>query len=74
MENSIKTKKELLYKIIKDTNKLLEELRSNCKHTNTEECNYSFDAGKISRAIICSDCGELLETEFSLQDEIIKKL
>lgn len=64
-QTKINKKKLKFYKQVADANKQLEKLRSICKHPNTEECNYSYGPGRISRAIVCSDCGELIESEFN---------
>ncbi len=41
----------------------LERLQNQCKHTNTFQGNYSWRVGCIDPAIICSDCGKLIEIQ-----------
>ncbi len=64
LQKQIKSKKKKLFKIIEEANLDLEILRRGCDHPNTEGCNYSYGPGRVSPATICSDCGELVDSEF----------
>ena len=46
---------------IKRANKKIAKLRMQCKHENVENGNYLYRAGVVERALICSDCGELIK-------------
>ena len=63
LQKEIKSKKKKFFKIIKKANSDLEILREKCTHPNTKGCNYSYGPGMISPATICSDCGELVDSE-----------
>lgn len=65
LQKQIKSKKKKLFKIIEQANLDLKILRKGCEHPNTEGCNYSYGPGRISPATICSDCGELVDSEFN---------
>ena len=55
-------RKEQLFKIIKEANEELEEIRSTCKHEHFHEANYSHDSSmrRIVVGDICDDCGKFL--------------
>ena len=57
----IKKDCEMVRGMIKICQDRLEDLQSKCKHENTFEGNYSWRIGSIDPAIICSDCGKLIE-------------
>lgn len=56
----IKLEATEMYLIIQETEKRLADLRLICKHENKFEGNYSYRVGNIQPAIICDDCGELI--------------
>ena len=64
----IKIECEQQHKAIKDAQDRLEELREICTHKTTHEGNLSWRVGVIQLAIICSDCGKLIE----YKDEIFE--
>jgi hypothetical protein len=49
-----------LYKIIKDAEEELAEIRENCPHVNAKRGNYMSRPGRIDSGYICDDCGEYL--------------
>ena len=63
-QSDIKTECELIYQNIRSMNFRLERLRSICKHPNTYKGNYSYRVGAVSEAVICSDCNEVVSTDF----------
>lgn len=65
----IKKETESLYKVIKDSEDRLKELRSICKHENTFHGNYSYRVGASFPAIICSDCGGLIKYQVGLDNK-----
>ena len=69
----IKTECELIYTQIQSLEDRLTRLRSICKHVNTHNGNYSYRVGSIVPAKICSDCGEVLTTEWEKLGDIDRK-
>ena len=62
----IRIRKEDCYRRIKEANDELDKIRLECKHPETERCNYMWAPGHIDEnALICSICGERLMTEAS---------
>lgn len=59
-QEEIKYRKEMMELEIKGLTAQLKELRNICAHPNTFEGNYSWRIGAFDKAIICSDCGELI--------------
>lgn len=57
----IKSECELIYKSIETSRDRLIELRKLCNHENTLETNYSYRVASSLPAIVCTDCGELIE-------------
>lgn len=49
-----------LYKVIKDANEELEQIRKICKHEEHTECNYMWAPGHISVGHTCDYCGYYL--------------
>ena len=49
---------ENLYKIIKNSQDRLEQLREICKHEETHIGNYSWRVGSVENAEICNICGK----------------
>ena len=71
--SQIKTECELIYTQIKGLEDRLTRLRSICTHPNTYEGNYSYRVGRILPATICSDCDEVLSTDWEKLGEIDRK-
>ena len=65
----IKERVEDLYKIIDDSKKELEELRSACDHPESEEVNYMWRIGSITKAYCCKVCREIVKPLFSINHE-----
>jgi len=61
----IKADCELQYKAISDARLRLKQLRAACNHEKTFEGNYSWRAGSIEPATICSFCGECIKINSS---------
>lgn len=59
--SAIREETQAMYKQIKDAETRLEEIRKECKHPLTEKTNYSWRIGSISPAVVCYDCGKLIE-------------
>jgi len=57
----IKLECELIFKALSDYRLRLDELRKLCKHENTYKGDYSWRIGSSDPAIICSDCGDVVE-------------
>lgn len=57
----IKKECEMIYKQIKKSEERLKELRGMCKHENTFEGDYSYRVGATAKALICSDCNQLIK-------------
>ena len=67
----IKAKVENAYERIKDAEKVLEEMREECKHLETEMSTYSPRPGQFwEDTEICSICGEVVNFEANPQMEI----
>jgi hypothetical protein len=56
----IAIEKDKMFAQIKSAEDRLYELRQICKHEKTFECDYSFRIGNISRANLCTYCGEFI--------------
>lgn len=56
----VKLEKERCFEQIEQSNKRLEELREECNHEKTEECNWSWRIGCSQLADICTYCGEFI--------------
>lgn len=63
-QKTIRQECEQMYSQISKAEERLKTLRAVCKHPNTFEGNYSYRVGCINKAIICSDCGEVLKPKF----------
>ena len=63
-QSDIKIECEQAYQNIKMQEDKLTRLRSICKHPNTYKGNYSYRVGAVSEAVICSDCNEVVSTDF----------
>lgn len=48
-------------KIISSAKEGIVHLRKVCPHNNTSKGNYSYRVGSLSPAIICDDCGKVVE-------------
>ena len=72
-KSDIKTECEQVYQNIKLQQDKLKRLRSICKHPNTFKGNYSYRVGSICDAVICSDCNEIISTEWEKLREIKRK-
>ena len=72
----MKERVQELFKIIKDANKELEEIRSTCKHETSHEVNYSHygDMRNIQVGEMCDICHKFLrETKPFKYEEFYKK-
>ena len=56
----ITLEKERMFAQIKSAEERLSEIRKICKHEKTFECDYSWRVGNISRANLCTYCGEFI--------------
>jgi len=60
-QEQIKLECEALYEVIRVARERLEEIRKDCKHPNTFDGNFSPRIGAIYPALMCSDCGHVIE-------------
>ena len=56
-----KEETKALYRVIKDAEDRLAEIRGACQHLNFSSGFYSYRPGVIFKSNICDDCGECLE-------------
>ena len=60
-QEEIKIDSQVQFDAIKKAEERLKELRSMCTHVNTFDGTWSWRVGCYDPAIICSDCGNLIE-------------
>jgi hypothetical protein len=60
-QEEIKQDVETHYLAIKTAEERIKELRILCHHPNTKDGLYSYRVGRIDKALICADCGEVIK-------------
>jgi len=69
-QSEIKTECELINGQIKSLEERLTRLRSICKHPNTYEGMFSWKVGVNKPPLLCSDCNQVVSTEWQKLGEI----
>lgn len=67
----IKGTVEYFYEVIKNSEEALKELRGKCDHPEIEEMDYMWAPGHLMRGKICKICGEVTQTMYDDDHNII---
>ena len=72
LHRQIKIEVDRCYKEIKDANEMLDALRKDCHHPETELCTYSTRPGQYWEGTeICSICGEVIKWPYEGNDVVV---